>query len=51
MQLSLNFTYRVTYLLLLIYIKNNKGHEMDPCGIPARISSQDEHSPFLSVAK
>ena len=27
----------------LMYIKNNKGPKMDPCGTPARILTQDEH--------
>ena len=32
----------ISFVRLLIYIKNNKGPKMDPCGTPAWISTQDE---------
>ena len=35
----------------LTYIKNKRRPRMEPCGIPARISTQDKHSMNVCLVK
>ena len=32
-----------------MYIKNNKGLKIDPCGTSAQISAEEEHRPFKTT--